>query len=173
VRLLRRIDQQLGRVEHLVLVICLVTLIGVGTYQAIASNLFDQNPTWSFELIRFAVFFIAMAGAALATQCRRLINMDVLTRSLPARPRAWAGVVVQLFTLLMCAALVAGGLVSRQTTMDETQFEFIRPAVGVLALPAGAALIGLHILIHLLLDLHYLVRGQLPPGADAGQPQLH
>ena len=60
---LLKIDRGVGLFEQGLLVALLAGLIAIGAFQAIGRNFFNTSPIWSFELLRYSVFFIAMTGA--------------------------------------------------------------------------------------------------------------
>ena len=136
VALLHAIDQAFGTAEQVLLVGLLGVLIGMGASTAIGTQL-GTSWSWSEEIIRYSVFFIAMAGAALSAQTKQLIAMDFVTRLLPANRRAALRLVLRTFTMTVCVLLVIAAWVlpgSRSET-----YHVIPPKVGLLAIPIGAA----------------------------------
>lgn len=162
VRMLRAIDKALGTFEHALLVVLLLVLIGVGAGQAIATKL-GTSWAWSFELIRYSVFFIAMTGAALSAHTEQLIAMDFVTRLVKPRRRAQLRVVLRLFTICVCVLLIVGGKMLAGAA-TATLYHVINPRWGLLALPVGAGLMATHVLLHTAIDVIYLIRGRTPPG---------
>lgn len=169
VHALRMIDRALGMLEQTLLCLFLLILIGVGAIQAVASQL-GTSWIWSFEIIRYSVFFIAMTGAALSAHTEQLISMDLVSRALGARGRARLTIALRLFTAVICVLLIVGGLKLRDAA-GEPMYHLIDPRMGLLALPIGAALMGMHVLLHSLVDLVYLLHGRLPPRALADDAQ--
>lgn len=167
---IERLDGALGTAEHAFLVLALFSLIGVGTYQFIASRLFSVNDTWPFEALRYLVFFCAMGGASLAAQKGRMISMDFLARKLPSRGRVVLRIFVSLFVVFACFLLFKGGMTVRDAVSGE-EYDLIKPSTAFLALPVGGVLIGLHYLLHSIVDAIYLANGQIPPEEVA--PQAH
>jgi TRAP-type C4-dicarboxylate transport system permease small subunit len=162
------IDRGVAKVEEGVLLVALVALILAGAYQAIATNLLSRGDAWPFEVIRYCVFTIAMFGGAYASQRGQQIGIDVLTRLLPARPKALAHIVIALFVVGICAVLFVEGLdVREQSLAGGDHFEVIPPSIGLLAFPAGVALIGLHFLVQAVVKASYLAAGLEPPARDA------
>jgi TRAP-type C4-dicarboxylate transport system permease small subunit len=162
VRALLRVDRALGVGERVLVGLFLATLIGVGAYQAVGRNFFQHSPGWSFELLRYLVFFIALTGGALAAQGRQIINMDVLTRVLSPRGRAIANLATGAFTVAACVFLAYAGWRLRQGALLEERGELIRPATGVLALPIAALLMAFHVLVQNLQLAAMLARGEPP-----------
>lgn len=163
---LRAVDAALGRVEQALLVLFLVVLVAVGAGQAIATKL-GAGWAWSFEVIRYSVFFIAMTGAALSAHTEQLISMDFVTRLLSARGRARLTLGLRVFTLAVSGLLVAGGFALRDAA-GASLYHVINPRLGLLALPIGAGLMGVHILLHLIIDAADLRHGRVSShGLDA------
>ena len=161
---LRVFDRALGIAEQAVLCGLLIALIGTAVYSAIMGNLFNKSVDWSQEVIRYSVFFIAMIGAALAGQRQRMITMDIVTRMLTDRTRAYLRVGVAALVIIVCYLLYEGGMQSRGNEAQFTQSDdLISVANGIMALPIGAALIAVHYAIHLIIDVRYLAAGRIPP----------
>ncbi len=162
VRTLLKIDRGVGLAEQSLLVLFLGTLIGIGAYQAIGRNFFNKSPVWSFEVLRYSVFFIAMAGAALSAHTKQVIRMDVLTRLLSPKGRAYARIATAVFTILVCFFLAYAGMKLRGALLDERDYELIRPATGVLAIPIGTLLIAFHMTVQIIVYSAALARGEAP-----------
>jgi TRAP-type C4-dicarboxylate transport system permease small subunit len=166
VTVLRTIDGAIGVVEHAIVAFTLGALILVGAASAVASNFFQHSIVWSFEAIRYSVFFIAMFGAALAAQSGKLISMDIVSRLVRPRVRAYLRFLTGVFTLAMCWFLVKGGWMLHESFAGETTYELIKPSIGVLALPIGAGLIAFHVFVRMIIDGLYLKAGvELPEDA--------
>lgn len=176
VQVLRRADDGIGFIEQVAVATFLAVLVLVGTLQAALgmfqnswfSRLFDFIPAGGTdELIRYMVFFIAMSGAALATQRQRMINMDVLTRIMGQKVRSIVRVIVAVFVIFASLLMVWGSWEVRAGMLSlNYEYEYISPAVGLLAMPVGAGLIALHYLIHAAIELIYLSRGEIVPESD-------
>jgi TRAP-type C4-dicarboxylate transport system permease small subunit len=163
-RALRRFNDWIGTAETAALVVLLIVLVGTGVYQTAAAHLMNKNDTWPYEIIRYSVFFIAMAGASLAAARSRMINMDVVTRWLQPRTKAALRVATSLFVVAVCFILFKGGMDMRDTAAERNEaYDYISPSTGLLALPVGAIMIGLHFLLHAAIDILWLASGKTPP----------
>ncbi|HEU5061337.1 MAG TPA: TRAP transporter small permease [Kofleriaceae bacterium] len=163
-RLLRELNDWLARIETGALVLMLAVLVGTGVYQTAAAHILGKNETWPYEIIRYSVFFIAMAGAALASARSRMINMDVVTRLLQPKTRAALRIATGLFAVAVCFVLFKGGMDMRDTAAGRNEgYDYISPSTGLLALPIGAVLIGFHFLLHAIIDALWLAGGKVPP----------
>ncbi len=94
----------LHRIEDGVLVVLLLTMILMAVVQIVLRNLFDAGLLWGDVLVRVLVLWIGMVGAMAAGRKGDHINIDVVTRFLPARVREAAGGVVALATSFICGA---------------------------------------------------------------------
>jgi TRAP-type C4-dicarboxylate transport system permease small subunit len=163
--LLRKIDRALGTAEVGLLCLFLAMLIGVAVWNFFSNHVLDKNPTWTDELIRASVFFVAWTGAVLAAQTDQLLNMDVITRLVKPRTRVYMRMVTRLITIGACILLAWGGFAVREVLKGE-DYEVISMGTMTLALPLGGALIGFHILLHMAVDVIYLSAGRTPPESE-------
>jgi TRAP-type C4-dicarboxylate transport system permease small subunit len=159
---LRAIDRALARIESVAVTIFLFVLIFVGVFGALKRNFAPPAPFWTDEAIRYSVFFIGLVGAALAAQSERLFNIDMFTRALKVRGKLVMRILAAAFTLYVCWMFFTGSLALRQILVDE-KGEVIDPKWGVLSMPAAAILIGVHMLLHIAIDVYYLASGHAPP----------
>jgi TRAP-type C4-dicarboxylate transport system permease small subunit len=161
---LRSVDRALGAAEQGVLFV----LLGAVVITAAAAALSDRVlgvplGRWWFDIVRGGTFSVAMIGAVFATHQQRHLAMDLVSRRLPARGRLTLRVVLALFTMLVVALLVRSGLHQLDTVGEESGDHLISTHSIVTFMPAGASLIILHTLLHMVIDLDYLMRGKTPP----------
>ncbi len=168
--IIQKIDNGIGLFEQAFLVLALFSLIGVGTYQFVAGNLFDVHSTWPFEALQYLVFATAMGGAALSAQKGQMITMDFIARKLPAKARVFLRLATSLVVVLACYILYKGGLRAAAATTAE-EYEVIAASKAYMVLPIGAALIAIHYILHGISDVLYLTAGQIPPEEEG--PQAH
>lgn len=165
----RRIDEGIGRAETGVLIVAVTMLIGVAVYQVIADKLMDQRPTWPFEVIRYSVFFVAIAGASLAAQRKGMFNMDLVTRKFSPRGRAILRIATAVLVAALCAMVINSALTLRANTFNTKEgHEVFAEADGYLALILGMGLIALHFVLHAVVEVLYLVNGKIPPDPPHG-----
>ncbi len=173
IRALRKLGRALSRVEELVLAAFLVTLILLAVYNAYKRHFSPPSPYWPDEIIRYSVFSIGLLGAALAANSGRLMNIDLVVRLFSPRGRIIVRVLTTLFTLFVCWLLFKGSLEVRAVNLRLHEHgEVITPATGILVLPIAATLIGVHMALHMIIDIYYLAVGRLPPHFDEA-PKAH
>ncbi|HUH01486.1 MAG TPA: TRAP transporter small permease [Kofleriaceae bacterium] len=171
VQMIRKVDASIGVLEHILVAGFLVMLVGVAVFQVAASKFFGYREAWSSELIQFSVFLIAMAGAALAAQTDQMISMDFVTRMVKPRARVILRVVTRVFTIVMCGFLMYGGWWAREHGYRGAGEAVVDIRTVILALPLGAGLMAFHQLMHGLIDVIYLSRGETPPEPE--EPSVH
>ena len=165
----RRIDEGIGRAETGVLIVAVTMLIGVAVYQVIADKLLDQRPTWPFEVIRYSVFFVAIAGASLAAQRKGMFNMDLVTRKFSPRGRSILRIATAVLVAGLCLMVINSALTLRTNTFNTKEaHEVLAEADGYLALILGMGLIAVHFLLHAVVEVLYLVNGKIPPDPPHG-----
>jgi TRAP-type C4-dicarboxylate transport system permease small subunit len=161
---LRRINDGIGRAEVGILTLLVLALIVSAIYEMI-----DPMANWSEELTRYAVFYIAMTGMALAAQRQGMFHMDLLSRMFPARLRSALRIASAVLIAVTCALVIRFGFTGRADSYNVTQsHEFISPGTGYLALIGGFALVALHFVLHAAIEVAYLAAGKLPPDPPHG-----
>jgi TRAP-type C4-dicarboxylate transport system permease small subunit len=162
VQSIRKIDRGIARVEEVLLSVCLATLLLIGVLGALKRNFAPPSPFWIDEVIRYAVFFIGLTGAALAAQADRLFNIDMFTRLMSPRAKLAMHVLQGAFVIMVCWFIFTGSMKLFESLKDE-HGELISPAAGSMSLPIAVTLIAVHSLLHIIADLYYLVSGVKPP----------
>ena len=129
-----------------------VVMVGSLVWQVIGRYVFHKAPGWSEELARFLMLWLTMLGSAAALRGGGHLSVTVLLDSLG--PRAVA-VVLALRDAVMVAAsgllVWQGFLFARLNGAQESAAMEIPMTVPYAALPVGAALIVLMVLLSRLL----------------------
>jgi TRAP-type C4-dicarboxylate transport system permease small subunit len=161
---LRRLDRSLGVAEQGVLFFLLAAVVLTAAAAALSDRALGVRlGRWWFDVVRGGTFSIAMIGAVFATHQQRHLSMDLVSRRRPARGRLMLRVILALFTVLVAALLVRSGLHQLDTVGEESGDHLISTHTIVTFMPVGAVLIILHTLLHMVIDIDYLVRGKTPP----------
>jgi TRAP-type C4-dicarboxylate transport system permease small subunit len=166
---LRRIDEGIGRAETGILIVLVTMLVGVAVYQVVLDKLFDERPTWPYEVVRFSVFFVAMMGASLAAQRKGMFNMDLVTRKFSPRARSYLRIATAVLVAVLCGLVLKTALTLRANTFAlKEEHEVFSAADGYLALIAGCGLIAVHFVLHAVIEVVYLASGKIPPDPPHG-----
>ena len=163
-RWLRSADRVLGHAEQA----ALFGLLGAVVLTAAAAALSERVlgvplGRWWFDIVRGGTFSVAMLGAVFATHQRRHLAMDLVSRRLAPRSRLILRIVLALFTIFIAMLLRRSGMHQLDTVGQESGDHLVSTRTIVWFLPAGATLIALHMLLHMVIDIDYLVRGKTPP----------
>jgi hypothetical protein len=165
---LRAFDNVVGKIEQGFVFFLLALVVSVAALAAIHDKIASEHlGRWWHYIVRGGTFAIAMFAAAFATQQQRHLSMDLISRRLSPRGRLILGVALKLVTIAIAVLLFRSGLEQRgvaggNENLDVFAFH-INDADIVTSISIGAALIGLHSLLHMAIDVEYLVRGKLPP----------
>ena len=100
-----RADEVIDRIEQVLLVILLSSMILIAFLQIVLRNLLSTGLSWGDPLVRNLVLWVGFVGAALATKEGKHINIDVVSRWMPPLGMDLAELLTQLFSSLICALL--------------------------------------------------------------------
>jgi TRAP-type C4-dicarboxylate transport system permease small subunit len=159
----RRVDNILGLIEQGVLFVLLAAVVTTAACAALSDKvLHEPMGRWWFTVVRGGTFTIAMIGAVFATHQQRHLAMDLISRKLPPRGRQVLGIVLKLFTIFIALVLFRSGQHQMEHVGGSSE-EIISDKTIVAMMPVGAALIILHSILHIIIDVDYLARGKTPP----------
>ena len=162
-RYVRIVDNQVGRIEQAILFALLAAVVLTAAGAALSDKVFGHHMgRWWFTVVRGGTFTIAMIAAAFATHQQRHLAMDLVSRRISPRARLVLGALLKVFTIAIALILFRSGMHQRDH-VGGTVEEFVSDKTIVTMLPVGAALIILHSILHIVIDIDYLVRGKLPP----------
>jgi TRAP-type C4-dicarboxylate transport system permease small subunit len=167
-RTVRQIDQVLGWIEQAVVFALLALVVSVAALAALHDRMAATHiGRWWHYIVRGGTFATAMFAAVFATQQQRHLAMDLVSRRISPRGRLILGVALKLLTIGVMVLLFQSGLHQRAVAGGNESLDVLGLHVVdadiVSTISIGAALIGLHALLHLVIDIDYLIRGKLPP----------
>jgi TRAP-type C4-dicarboxylate transport system permease small subunit len=167
---LRRVDRYAGLAEQGLMVALLAVVILLATSQALGEKIAhaDLWGTFKDDAVRAGTFAMALIGGAYATHQGRHLAMDLISRRMAPRARLVLSVLLGLFVIMIVALLIRAGF----HTID-AEAEIAKSASGspklitsvhvAYLIPIGGALVIFHTLLHLLIDVDYIIRGKTPP----------
>jgi TRAP-type C4-dicarboxylate transport system permease small subunit len=168
-RAVRLADTWLGRAEQVALVVLGVFLVFVCILWFFTENLAEKPLENASADVRYTVYLMAMIGGAYATHHRRLLSMDVINRMVHGKSQAWLRVATTVFAVVITAVFFWYSLDLYLDTKKENSIEHWMPSSAAKsAMMIGSALITLHLLVQLVIDLDYLARGKTPPAPEQG-----
>lgn len=83
-----------------------VALMGTVTIQVLGRSVFNNSPVWTEELTRFALLYLAAFGAGLSFRSGDLVNVDIISESLPGEWPRRLRLVGAVLTAGLCAMLI-------------------------------------------------------------------
>jgi TRAP-type C4-dicarboxylate transport system permease small subunit len=127
-----RIDEVIGRVEQILIVILLSVLILVAFSQIVLRNFFSTGIAWGDAFVRSLVLWTGFIGATIAAREGKHISIDVVSRWLSPRGTATVTIIIHAFSFVICCFLTFAAL----KFVDN---EFQMKAVSFLGVPAWAS----------------------------------
>jgi TRAP-type C4-dicarboxylate transport system permease small subunit len=161
----------LQRGEEMLLALLLGAMIALAGLQIGLRSLLGTGIPWADPLLRVLVLWVGLLGAVAASREGRHITIDVLSRMLPARARAAAGVATSLFTAAVAAILAWHGarFVASEHEFGSVAFAGIPAWSLESVIPFAFAAIALRYLRRAAADLSAALRGGGP--SDAGSSE--
>lgn len=146
-----RLQRAAAALEDGLIVAILAAMILLAGAQIVLRNAFDTGLGWSDPLLRIMVLWLGLLGAMAATRDDRQISIDVLSRFLPPRARAFSRMITDLFTAAVCALIAyhAARFVMQERADGIVAFAEVPAWWCELILPIGFGVIALRCLFYL------------------------
>ncbi len=162
----------LTRLEDATLLVLFVAMMLVAAYQILARNFFGFGIPWGDGFVKFAVLWIALIGAMLASRRDEHIRIDALTRMLSEQAQQRIRRLCALFTCIVCGIFV---WLSTVFVLGEYQFPIVSfgavPSwVCALIMPVGFAVICVRYLFHTVRPAMLEPPGALDADSASGSP---
>ncbi len=144
-----RLDK-LGRIfENTLLLLILLAMLSVAVAQIVSRNFFNSGFIWSDEFLRLTVLWVAMLGGLAAARDHKHLRIDVLSHFFASSVTRWTGVLVDLFTTVICGMLAWYSYLFVAETREYEDLAFGQHPLWLyqLILPLGFALIAWRYLI--------------------------
>jgi TRAP-type C4-dicarboxylate transport system permease small subunit len=117
------------RVEDILLVVLLSTMIVLASLQIVLRNLFDYGLVWADPLLRVMVLWLGLIGATVASRGNKHIKIDLLSRYFHSTSNLLIQAVVNIFTAVVCLTIAWHGA-------HWIKFEYTDQMVGFVGIPA-------------------------------------
>lgn len=160
---IRKLDKYVGTAELLTLLAILAAMVVFVAVNTITVRLLDFQIHMKEEIVHGGTFTMAMIGAAYAAQQARHLAMDLVSRRLSARGRLVLKVLLGLFTIMVLLIVVRAGYVNATLKKEDSAAVLFTPTSIAWTIPIGASIVILHVILHMIIDIDYLVRGKTPP----------
>src|SRR4030067_340622 len=132
-----RVDEAISRVEQTLLVTFLSFMILTAFLQILLRNFFSTGLDWGDSLVRNLVLWTGFIGATLATKEGKHINIDVVSRWLPALGKNAVTLITHLFSFFVCCGLTYAALkfIKNEVQMENITFLNIPAWIPEMILP--------------------------------------
>lgn len=145
---LDRLDAGLVAVNRWLVGLCMAVMTALVFANVVTRYLFGASIAWSEEISRFLMITIAFLGAGLALRQGRLIAVELFQDLLPPRLIRAVRIAVAAVILAFLAAIAALGIqYVRFNWTQITPVLQISAGIPYLAVPVGAVLMALHLLL--------------------------
>ena len=140
----------LRRIEDGVLALLLGSLIIIAGGQILLRNVFSIGLSWTDELLRLLVLWLALIGAVAASRGDRHIAIDLLSRLLPSGWIRFMTALTSVFTAAICAILAfqSWAFVSLSREFDDQLLGGLPAWPFQIVLPVAFALMAARYLIY-------------------------
>jgi C4-dicarboxylate transporter, DctQ subunit len=155
-----RADEVIDRIEQILLVILLSSMILIAFLQIVLRNVLSTGLSWGEPLVRNLVLWIGFIGAALATREGKHINIDVLSRWMPPLGKDFIEFLTQLFSFFICGLLTfaAWKFIRNEAQMGTIAFLGIPAWIPEIILPLAFGLMGLRFGLRSLKNLSTIMK---------------
>jgi TRAP-type C4-dicarboxylate transport system permease small subunit len=155
-KVLKSIDNWLGRLELGIVIILLGTMIVFAFLQVVLRNIFLTGIEWVEIFLRHTVLWLGFLGGALATGNQRHIKIDAVSHFFSKRSQAILHFITNLFAASVCVLLTKASMrfVESEIEMKSIVFDGIPAWYVEIIIPAGFALHSIHFLFRTLYSAH-------------------
>jgi TRAP-type C4-dicarboxylate transport system permease small subunit len=168
-KLLRTLDRVLTTIVTWLLVTFFVVMLGIAALQVLLRIFLHTGIIWGDIAARHMVLWVGFFGAYMATREDKHFHIDVLTRFLHPKLKAWFGAFSDLFAIVICYFMLQASLTFVEVGMDADSMLFLQVSqrTAAMIVPLGFGLIMLQFIFRMIENVVRAVRGP-----DAEEPAL-
>ena len=158
---LRGLDRVLTKAVTWLLVFFFVTMLGIAALQVILRIILHTGIIWGDIAARHMVLWVGFFGAYMATREDKHFHIDVLTRFLHPKLKAWFGAFSDLFAIVICYFMLQASLTFVQVGMDADSMLFLQvpQRAAAMIVPLGFGLIMVQFLLRMIENIVKGIRG--------------
>ncbi len=151
-KIIHSINNILAKIENVILIVMLLTMIFLAFLQVVLRNFFSTSIFWGDTLLHHLVLWVAFIGASLATKENRHINIDALSRLLSKTAKRITTILVNLFAATVCFFLMRAAItfIKSEREAASTLFAEIPTWIFQIIIAIGFGLMMLRFIIHAL-----------------------
>ncbi len=152
--LLLRIEKAIVRLNKVVMVLSLATMIILGFLQIILRNFFDSGFSWADIVVRSLVLWVGFTGAVIATSSGHHIAIGALLRFLPEGWKRRVHVVISLIVSVICIFLTIASVkfIGFEIESGAVLFGSVPLWVSELIIPMTFAFLAYQFFVHAFLE---------------------
>ena len=162
---LRAFDRVLTKAVTWLLMFFFVMMLGIAALQVLLRLFLHTGIIWGDIAARHMVLWVGFFGAYMATREDKHFHIDVLTRFLHPKLKAWFGAFSDLFAIVICYFMMQASLTFVEVGMDADSMLFLQvpQRAAAIIVPLG---FGLMLIQFLLRMIENIVRGVRGPEAE-------
>ena len=160
-KVLRALDRVLTKVVTWLLMFFFVMMLGIAALQVLLRLFFHTGIIWGDIAARHMVLWVGFFGAYMATREDKHFHIDVLTRFLHPKLKAWFGAFSDLFAIVICYFMLQASLTFVEVGMDADSMLFLQvpQRAAAIIVPLGFGLILIQFLLRMIENIVRGVRG--------------
>jgi TRAP-type C4-dicarboxylate transport system permease small subunit len=168
-KVLRTLDRVLTTTVIWLLVTFFVVMLGIAALQVLLRIILHTGIIWGDIAARHMVLWVGFFGAYMATREDKHFHIDVLTRFLHPKLKAWFGAFSDLFAIVICYFMLQASLTFVEVGMDADSMLFLQVPQRAVAMivPLGFGLIMLQFIFRMIENVVKAIRGP-----EAEEPAL-
>ena len=162
---LRGFDRVLTKVVTWLLMFFFVMMLGIAALQVLLRLFLHTGIPWGDIAARHMVLWVGFFGAYMATREDKHFHIDILTRFLHPKLKAWFAAFSDLFAIMICYFMLQASLTFVSVGMDADSMLFLQVPQRAVAIivPLGFGLMLVQFLLRMIENIVRAIRG---PGAE-------
>ncbi|MHC4831292.1 MAG: TRAP transporter small permease [Planctomycetota bacterium] len=133
----------------------------------------EGDYSWMAQAARYALVWSLFAGASLATRTRRHIMVDIVTKMVPLKARAFLGIGANFLGFALCGSLtVVGAYVVQVNWSQKTVLHGMNSGPLHVIIPVALAIMALRFLANMVQDFQGFSSGDLAYLKEAEESEL-
>jgi TRAP-type C4-dicarboxylate transport system permease small subunit len=158
---LRGLDRVLTKAVTWLLMFFFVMMLGIAALQVLLRLFLHTGIPWGDIAARHMVLWVGFFGAYMATREDKHFHIDILTRFLHPKLKAWFAAFSDLFAIVICYFMLQASLTFVEVGMDADSMLFLQVPQRVVAIivPLGFGLMLIQFLLRMIENIVRAVRG--------------
>jgi TRAP-type C4-dicarboxylate transport system permease small subunit len=163
---LRALDRILTKGVTWLLLFFFVVMLGIAALQVLLRLFLHTGLIWGDIAARHMVLWVGFFGAYMATREDKHFHIDVLTRFLHPKLKAWFSALSDLFAIVICYFMLQASLTFVEVGMDADSMLFLQvpQRAAAIIVPLGFGLIMIQFLLRMIENIAAALRGPAQEG---------